>query len=84
MFLVDKFECETILPSPPMAIPKSDAAIKLELGTKEQTRLMTIENKENIIDGNLLPTHPIPISSRPGAMPVMPCRLKNDVRSVNV
>jgi len=58
-----------------MAIPKTDAAIKLELGTKEQSRLITIENKENIIDGNLLPA-----SSRSAAMPVIPCRLKNDVR----
>ncbi|CAF0743438.1 unnamed protein product [Rotaria sp. Silwood1] len=75
---VDKFECETILPSPPIAIPKTDAAIKLELSIKEQQpRLMTIENKENITDGNLLPA-PIPISSRTATVNIIPCRLKND------
>ncbi|CAF3396534.1 unnamed protein product [Rotaria sp. Silwood1] len=75
---VDKFECETILPSPPIAIPKTDAAIKLELSIKEQQpRLMTIENKENITDGNLLPA-PIPISSRTATINIIPCRLKND------
>jgi hypothetical protein len=81
-YLVDKFECETILPSPPMAIPKTDVTVKLELGVKEQQqqpRLLTIENKENIIDGN-----PLPISSRSAAMPVIPCRPKNDVRSSNI
>ncbi|CAF3620474.1 unnamed protein product [Adineta steineri] len=76
---VDKFECEAILPSPPMAIPKTDAAVKLEIGIKEpQSRLMAVENKENIIDGNLLPA-PIPVpSSRSAALPSIPCRLKND------
>ncbi|CAF5164146.1 unnamed protein product [Rotaria sp. Silwood1] len=75
---VDKFECETILPSPPIAIPKTDAAIKLELSIKEQQPcLMTIENKENITDGNLLPA-PIPISSRTATINIIPCRLKND------
>ncbi|CAF2997874.1 unnamed protein product [Rotaria sp. Silwood2] len=80
---VDKFECETMLPSPPITIPKTDAAIKLELAIKEQQqqhqppRLMTIENKENITDGNLLPA-PIPISSRTATVNVIPCRLKND------
>ncbi len=59
-----------------MAIPKTDVAVKLELGIKEQQqpRLLTIENKENIIDGNSLL-----ISSRSAAMPVIPCRPKNDV-----
>ncbi|CAF0767907.1 unnamed protein product [Rotaria sordida] len=77
---VDKFECETIVPPPPVAIPKTDAAIKLELAIKEQQqqpRLMTIDNKENITDGNLLPA-PIPISSRTATVNIVPCRLKND------
>jgi hypothetical protein len=85
--LVDKFECETILPSPPMAIPKTDATIKMELGIKDQqqqqppARLLTIENKENIMDGNLLPA-PIPVSIRPVGISVS--RPKNDVRSINI
>jgi hypothetical protein len=66
--------------------PKTDAAIKLELGVKEQQqhqpRLMTIENKENIIDGNLLPA-PLPVPSRSATVPIMPCRPKNDVSSFN-
>ncbi|UJR33209.1 hypothetical protein I4U23_020664 [Adineta vaga] len=77
---VDKFECESILPSPPLAIPKTDATIKLELGLKEQQsqpRLIHIENKENIIDGNLLPA-PIPVSARSAAVPIIPWRAKND------
>ncbi len=69
------------LPSPPLAIPKSDAAIKLEVGIKEP-RLITIENKENIPDGNLLPA-PIPISTRSIIVPIIPYRPKNDVRSSN-
>lgn len=84
--LVDKFECETILPSPPMAIPKTDATIKMELGIKDQqqqppVRLLTIENKENIMDGNLLPA-PIPVSARLVGISVN--RPKNDVRFINI
>lgn len=57
-----------------MTVPKTDAVVKLELNTKEQqTRLITIENKENIPDGNLFP---VPI--RPVIIPVN--RPKNDVR----
>jgi hypothetical protein len=85
-YLVDKFESEAILPSPPLALPKTDAAIKLEFGTKEQQpqlRLITLENKENIIDGNLLPA-PTPFPSRPVTVTVLPCRLKNDVSSSNI
>jgi hypothetical protein len=67
-----------------MTLPKNDATIKLELAIKEQQpRLMTIENKENLIDENLLPA-PIPISSRPATVLVIPCRPKNDVRSDNI
>ncbi|CAF1221919.1 unnamed protein product [Adineta ricciae] len=77
---VDKFECETILPSPPLPIPKTDVAIKLELGIKDQQTqpcLMNIDNKENIIDGNLLPA-PVPIRTRSAAVPNIPWRAKTD------
>ncbi|CAF4495900.1 unnamed protein product [Rotaria socialis] len=76
---VDKFECETILPLAPVPMPKPDAVLKLELAIKDQqqTRLIAIENKENINDGTLLPT-PIPISTRPATINVIPCRPKND------
>ena len=80
---MDKFECETILPSPPVPIPKTDVAIKLELGMKDQQTqpcLMNIENKENIIDGNLLPA-PVPIRTRSAAVPNIPWRAKADVRT---
>jgi hypothetical protein len=59
-----------------LAIPKTDATMK-------ESRLITIENKENILDGNLLPA-PIPISSRLVTVPAIPCRPKNDVRSSNL
>ena len=72
IYLVDKFECENVLPSAPLAIPKADVTFK-------ESRLMTIENKENFIETNLLPA-PIPNPSRPVAISVIPCRPKNDVR----
>ena len=56
--------------------------MKLEFGN-QQARLLTVDNKENIIDGNLLPA-PTPFPSRPMTVPVIPCRLKNDVRLYNI
>lgn len=61
---MEKFENETSLP--PAPIPKTDTAIKQEISMKE-VRLITVENKENFIDGNL-PLRTVP-----------PCRPKNDV-----
>ena len=82
-FLADPFDNEINLIAPTICLPKTDAALKLELGFKDQglVRSTNLENKENFIDGNSLSILPISHSVRSVTqLPVMPCRPKNDVR----
>jgi hypothetical protein len=81
--LVDQFDAETVLVPLPGMQPKTDAVLKHEVSVKESLpplRPVNIENKENAIDGNLLPAL-APHHLRPVTALVLPCRLKNDVRS---
>ena len=81
--LADQFDAETVLVPLPVSQPKTDAVIKHELNLKDpplSLRPVNIENKENIIDGNLLAA-PAPQHLRSVTAPILPCRLKNDVSS---
>ena len=66
----EQFDGETVLLPAPVALPKSDATVKQELGLK-----LDPQNKENQCE----PSVPHSLPARPAAMP---CRLKNDVSSV--
>ena len=64
-----------------MPIPKTDATLKCELDIQEQySRLTTIDNKENLIDGNLLPA-PVPSAPKSTTIGGLQRRPKTDVRS---
>ena len=81
--LVDHFDAETVLVPIPIVQPKTDVVLKHELSLKDSSqslRPVHIENKENVHDGNLLPA-PAPHHLRSVTAPILPCRLKNDVRS---
>lgn len=81
--LVDQFDAEIVLAPLPIVQPRTDVVIKHELSLKDSSqslRPVNIENKENVLDGNLLPA-PAPHHLRSVTAPILPCRLKNDVRS---
>ena len=78
---MDKFAHQTSLPSPPMPISKTDVTLKCELDIQdEHLRLTTIDNKENLIDDNLLPAS-VPSASRLATIGALQRRPKTDARS---